>query len=44
VGIGDHQLDAARPAAMERVRRKLAGVDDGNRQTVYILYAVPIHG
>jgi hypothetical protein len=28
------------PAAMERVRRKLAGVDDGNRQMVDILTAV----
>ena len=28
------------PAAMERVRRKLAGVDDGNRQMVHILTAV----
>jgi hypothetical protein len=40
VGIGDRQLDAAQPAAMERARRKLAGVDDGNRQMVYILDAV----
>jgi hypothetical protein len=37
VGIGDHQPDAAQPAALERVRRKLAGVDDGNRQMVDIL-------
>jgi hypothetical protein len=44
VGIGDHQLDAAQPAAMERVRRKLAGADDGNRQTVDILNAVPTVG
>jgi hypothetical protein len=28
------------PAAMERVRRKLAGADDGNRQMVDILAAV----
>jgi hypothetical protein len=28
------------PAAMERVRRKLAGADDGNRQMVDILTAV----
>src|SRR5208337_803378 len=28
------------PAAMERVRRKLAGVNDGNRQMVDILTAV----
>jgi hypothetical protein len=30
------------PAAMERVRRKLAGVEDGNRQMVDILTAVLI--
>ena len=34
-----HQLDAAQPAALERVGRKLAGVDDGNRQMVDILNA-----
>jgi hypothetical protein len=28
------------PAAMERVRRKLAGTDDGNRQIIDILAAV----
>jgi hypothetical protein len=44
VGIGDHQLDAAQPAARERVRRKLAGVNDGNRQTVDILNAVRTDG
>jgi hypothetical protein len=27
------------PAAMERIRRKLGGADDGNRQTVDILTA-----
>jgi transposase len=32
------------PAAMERVRRKLAGADDGNRQMVDILSAVLIDG
>ena len=32
------------PAAMERVRRKLAGVDDGNRQMVDILTAVLADG
>jgi hypothetical protein len=32
------------PAAMERVRRKLAGVDDGNRQMVDILNAVLTDG
>src|ERR1700729_3003067 len=32
------------PAAMERVRRKLAGVDDGNRQMVDILTAVITDG
>src|SRR5205085_8663016 len=32
------------PAAMERVRRKLAGVDDGNRQMVDILTAVLTDG
>src|SRR3977135_3313160 len=32
------------PAAMERVRRKLTGVDDGNRQMVDILNAVLIDG
>jgi len=32
------------PAAMERVRRKLAGVDDGNRQMVGILSAVLTDG
>jgi hypothetical protein len=32
------------PAAMERVRRKLAAVDDGNRQMVDILSAVVIDG
>jgi len=28
------------PAAMERIRRRLAGADDGNRQMVDILTAV----
>jgi len=32
------------PAAMERIRRKLAGVDDGNRQMVNILTAVLTDG
>ena len=32
------------PASMERVRRKLAGADDGNRQMVEILTAVLIDG
>jgi transposase len=32
------------PAAMERIRRKLAGVDDGNRQMVNILTAVITDG
>jgi len=32
------------PAAMERVRRKLAGADDGNRQMVNILAAVLTDG
>jgi transposase len=32
------------PAAMERIRRKLAGADDGNRQMVNILAAVLIDG
>lgn len=32
------------PAAIERVRRKLAGVDDGNRQMVDILNVVLTHG
>jgi transposase len=32
------------PAAMERVRRRLAGVDDGNRQMVDILTAVITDG
>jgi hypothetical protein len=32
------------PAAMKRVRRKLAGADDGNRQMVYILTAVLTDG
>jgi transposase len=32
------------PAAMERVRRKLAGADDGNRQMVNILSAVLADG
>jgi hypothetical protein len=32
------------PAAMERVRRKLAGADDGNRQMVNILTAVITDG
>ena len=32
------------PAAMDRVRRKLAGVDDGNRQMVDILTAVLTDG
>jgi hypothetical protein len=32
------------PAAMERVRRKLAGVDDGNRQMIDILTAVLTNG
>jgi transposase len=32
------------PAAMERIRRKLAGTDDGNRQMVDILAAVTTDG
>jgi len=32
------------PAAIERVRRKLTAVDDGNRQMVDILIAVPTDG
>src|SRR4029453_5393466 len=36
--------DWVSPAAMERVRRKLAGVDDGNRQMVDILTAVLTDG
>ena len=36
--------DWALPAAMERVRRKLAGVDDGDRQMVDILVAVLTDG
>ena len=36
--------DRVLPAAMERVRRKLASVDDGNRQMVDILTAVPTDG
>jgi hypothetical protein len=32
------------PASMERVRRKLTGVDDGNRQMVDILTAVLTDG
>jgi transposase len=32
------------PAALERVRRKLAGSDDGDRQMVAILAAVPADG
>jgi hypothetical protein len=32
------------PAAMERVRRKLTSVDDGNRQMVNILTAVLTDG
>jgi hypothetical protein len=32
------------PAAMERVRRKLAGADDGNRQMVDILNVVLTDG
>ena len=32
------------PAAMERIRRKLAGVDDGDRQMVNILAAVLTDG
>jgi hypothetical protein len=32
------------PAALERVRRKLAGADDGNRQMVDILAAVLTDG
>ena len=32
------------PAAMERVRRKLASADDGNRQMVDILSAVLTDG
>jgi len=32
------------PASMERVRRKLAGADDGNRQMVDILTAVLTDG
>jgi hypothetical protein len=39
-GIKDWVL----PAAMERVRRKLAGADDGNRQMVDILTAVLTDG
>ena len=36
--------DWAPPAAMERVRRKLAGADDGNREMVDILTAVLTDG
>jgi hypothetical protein len=36
--------DRVLPAAMERVRRKLAGADDGNRQMVDILNAVLTDG
>jgi hypothetical protein len=36
--------DRVLPAAMERVRRKLAGVDEGNRQMVDILNAVLTDG
>jgi hypothetical protein len=36
--------DSVLPTAMERVRRKLAGVDDGNRQMVDILTAVLTDG
>ena len=36
--------DWVMPASMERVRRKLAGVDDGNRQMVDILNAVLTDG
>src|ERR1700693_510817 len=36
--------DRVLPAAMERVRRKLAGADDGNRQMVNILTAVLTDG
>jgi hypothetical protein len=36
--------DWALPAAIERVRRKLAGADDGNRQMVDILNAVLTDG
>jgi hypothetical protein len=36
--------DRVLPAAMERVRRKLAGTDDGNRQMVDILAAVLTDG
>ena len=32
------------PAAMERIRRRLAGADDGNRQMVDILIAVLADG
>jgi hypothetical protein len=32
------------PAAMERIRRRLAGADDGNRQMVDILTAVLADG
>jgi hypothetical protein len=32
------------PAALERIRRKLAGADDGNRQMVDILTAVLADG
>ena len=36
--------DRVLPAAMERIRRKLAGADDGNRQVVDILTAVLADG
>jgi hypothetical protein len=32
-------IDSSRLAAIERVRRKLTGVDDGNRKMVDILNA-----
>ena len=43
-GNGAPFKDWVLPAAMERVRRKLAGVDDGNRQMVDILTAVLTDG
>ncbi len=41
---GAPSKDWVLPAAMDRVRRKLAGVDDGNRQMVNILTAVLTDG
>ena len=41
---GAHFKDRVLPAAMERVRRKLAGAEDGNRQMVDILTAVLTDG